>query len=185
MRFHKPDIRILHVFVLSKKYQHMSLLTFKRGRAGRVREGSCYKLISSSLHKKLPEHGEPEVRRCALDQSILSLLFLGLENGSGDFLRIMLDPPSKESIQSAFNSLEKIGAVSRNGDLLGLTPLGTHLAGIPAPPTVGKLIIMGCLLGCRDLVRFVRHDFIQRNFSRLFLQKLAMNSCCAIDSLSS
>lgn len=124
-----------------------------------MREGSCYKLITSSLYRSLPEHGEPEIRRCALDQSILSLLFLGLENGSGDFLRVMLDPPSKQSIQSAFDSLEKVGAVARSGDLLNLTPLGTHLAGIPAPPTVGKLIVMGYLLGCRDLVRFVSMPF--------------------------
>jgi len=137
--------------LLLEQFASKDSLKQRRGRAGRVREGSCYKLISSSLYRSLPEHGEPEIRRCALDQSILSLLFLGLENGSGDFLRIMLDPPSEQSIKSAFDSLEKVGAVARNEGLLNLTPLGTHLAGIPAPPTVGKMIVMGCLLGCRDL----------------------------------
>lgn len=123
----------------------------RRGRAGRVRPGTCYKLISSSKHGKLPEHGEPEIRRCALDQTILSLIFLGLEDGSGSFLQLMLDPPSNESVQSALYSLEKTGALDRNGNEAFLTPLGTHLSGIPAPPVIGKMLVMGCLLGCRSI----------------------------------
>lgn len=123
----------------------------RRGRAGRVRPGTCYKLISSSKHNKLPEHGEPEIRRCALDQTLLSLMFLGLENGTGSFLKLMLDPPSEQSTQSALYSLEKTGALNRDGDQAVLTPLGIHLSGIPAPPVVGKMLVMGCLLGCRDI----------------------------------
>ncbi len=127
--------------LLLERFASQDSLRQRRGRAGRVRPGTCYKLISSSLHNKLPMHGEPEIRRCALDQTILSLLFLGLENGSGSFLRILLDPPSQQQIKSALHSLEKIGALDRNGDLASLTPLGTHLAGIPAPPVVGKLLV--------------------------------------------
>ena len=137
--------------LLLERFASQDSLKQRRGRAGRVRPGTCYKLISSTVYSKLPEHGEPEIRRCALDQTILSLLFLGLENGSGQFLRAMLDPPSQESIKSAFYSLEKIGALIRDANLAFLTPLGTHLAGIPAPPAVGKLLVMGCLLGCRDI----------------------------------
>ena len=134
--------------LLLERFASQDSLKQRRGRAGRVRPGCCYKLISRSTHAKLPKHGEPEIKRCALDQTILSLLFLGLESGSGDFLRLMLDPPSKESINSAFQSLKKLGAVILNGNESFLTPLGSHLAGIPAPPTVGKLLVMGCLLGC-------------------------------------
>jgi len=137
--------------MLLEQFASQDSLKQRRGRAGRVRPGTCYKMISASLFNKLPEHGEPEIRRCALDQTILSLLFLGLEDGSGNFLNIMLDPPSQQSVTSALYSLEKTGALSRDGDLSFLTPLGTHLAGIPAPPTVGKLLVMGCLLGCRDM----------------------------------
>jgi HrpA-like RNA helicase len=86
-----------------------------------------------------------------LDQTILSLLFLGLEDGTGTFLRMMIDPPSHESIESALACLEKIGAIIRTDSAATLTPLGNHLAGIPAPPAVGKLLVMGCLLGCRNI----------------------------------
>eukprot|EP00579_Thalassiosira_antarctica_P027774 CAMPEP_0202007050 /NCGR_PEP_ID=MMETSP0905-20130828/11633_1 /ASSEMBLY_ACC=CAM_ASM_000554 /TAXON_ID=420261 /ORGANISM="Thalassiosira antarctica, Strain CCMP982" /LENGTH=1614 /DNA_ID=CAMNT_0048564925 /DNA_START=88 /DNA_END=4932 /DNA_ORIENTATION=+ len=137
--------------LLLEQFASQDSLRQRRGRSGRVRPGTCYKLISTSMFRKLPVHGEPEIRRCALDQTILSLLFLGLEDGSGKFLRQMLDPPSEQSINSSLSSLEKTGALYRDGDLMFLTPLGTHLAGIPAPPPVGKLIVMGCLLGCRNI----------------------------------
>ena len=114
----------------------------------------CYKLISRATYAKLPAHGEPEIRRCALDQTLLSLLFLGIERGSGNFMSKLLDPPSRESIDAAIFSLSSLGAVTATitdgKRTLALTPLGMHLAGIPAPPGVGKILVMGCLMGCRS-----------------------------------
>lgn len=117
----------------------------RRGRAGRVRSGICYKLVSRATFARLKEHGEPEILRCALDQTLLSLLFMGVEDGSGRFLETLLDPPGKESLNAAVFSLKKVGALHQNLDhqildlgRLSLTPLGMLLAGIPAPPTVAK-----------------------------------------------
>jgi len=111
----------------------------RRGRAGRVQEGKCFKLISKSTHEQLHEHTAPEITRCALDQTLLSLLFLGVETGNMDFLQTLLDPPTIESVQAACLSLSKLGAVERTeSDNVRLTPLGMHLACIPAPPMVGK-----------------------------------------------
>lgn len=137
--------------LLLEKFASRDSLKQRRGRAGRVQAGTCYKLITKSSFNKLPEHGIPEIQRCALDQTILSLMFLGLEDGSGNFLRFLLDPPSDRSVESAFESLEQLCAISREDRTSSLTPLGKHLAGIPAPPTVGKMLIYGCLLGCRDI----------------------------------
>lgn len=112
----------------------------RRGRAGRVRKGTCFKLVSRSTYASLKEHSEPEIRRVALDQTLLQLLFLGVERGSGTFTKTLLDPPSKDSLDAATYSLRKLGAVEPGRDKgdLDLTPMGAHLAGIPAPPTVGK-----------------------------------------------
>lgn len=74
-----------------------------------------------------------------------------MEKGTGNFMRTLLDPPSNESLQAAALVLQKIGAVA--GDEAGelrLTPLGAHCAGIPAPPTIAKMVIMGSILGCRS-----------------------------------
>lgn len=55
-------------------------------------------------------------------------------------------------------SLENIGALLVNHKdasherQMKLTPMGKHLAAIPAPPTVGKLLVMCSLLGCRGSV---------------------------------
>lgn len=140
--------------LLVEKLASRDSLQQRRGRAGRVRSGVCYKLISRETLSSLPEHGEPEIKRCALDQTMLSLLFLGVEQGSGNFLSKLLDPPSQTAINSAISSLESIGAVNssvaQDTKKIVLTPLGLHLAGIPAPPLVGKLLIMGSLLGCRS-----------------------------------
>lgn len=137
--------------LLLERFASQDSLRQRRGRAGRVRPGVCYKLISRQHYNNLPEHGEPEIKRCTLDQTILSLLFLGLEDGTGDFLSLMLDPPSQGSIDSALTCLEKVGAIKRTDGVATLSPLGSHLAGIPAPPTVAKLLVMGCLLGCRKI----------------------------------
>lgn len=138
--------------LLVERFASRASLKQRRGRAGRVRKGTCFKLISQSTLSKLNEHGEPEICRCALDQTLLSLLYLGVETGSGTFMRTLLDPPSTESLQAAATSLLQIGAVApgpSKGELV-LTPLGVHLAGIPAPPTVGKMLVMGSILGCRE-----------------------------------
>lgn len=125
--------------LLVEHFASKSSLKQRRGRAGRVRKGKCYKLISKSNYEKLNEHTSPEITRCALDQTLLSLLFLGVEKGNGTFLRTLLDPPSRNSVDAASLSLEKIGALERlQEEELRLTPLGMHLAGIPAPPVVGK-----------------------------------------------
>jgi HrpA-like RNA helicase len=125
---------------LLEQFASKAALKQRRGRAGRVREGTCYKLISKGTHDALRDHSEPEIRRVALDQTLLQLIFLGVERGPGTFTSTLLDPPSAESMEAATFSLRKLGAVESIGaeGELSLTPLGEHLAGIPAPPTVGK-----------------------------------------------
>ena len=169
--------------MLLDQFASKASLKQRRGRAGRVRSGKCYKLISKNTYSKLPDHTAPEITRCALDQTLLSLLFLGAEDGTGRFLRKLLDPPSRVSVKAAISSLkvryeyffrillllllisnlthivvplhifylQRMGALeeSNHPGKLRLSPLGMHLAGIPAPPTIGKLLVMGCILGCR------------------------------------
>ena len=137
--------------LLVEKFTAKANAKQRRGRAGRVRSGTCYKLISKKTYDSLPEHGEPEIRRCALDQTLLSLMFLGVERGTGNFLQTLLDPPSKESVDAAIFSLQRLGAVTAGDGNLSLTSLGLHLAGIPAPPAVGKskyrlLLLFPCLV---------------------------------------
>jgi HrpA-like RNA helicase len=101
--------------------------------------GFYYQLISAQTKAKLLSHGIPEICRCALDSAILSMLYIGVEDGKGSFFKTLLDPPPQDSIDASFHSLFKLKAAEAlpNG-CIQLTPLGVHLAGIPAPPVVGK-----------------------------------------------
>ena len=125
------------VQMISEYHPLTSGLKQRRGRAGRVRPGTCFKLISFGTFESLRNDTEPEILRTALDQTLLSLLFLGVDcSESGSFMSSLLDPPNAESLQSAWESLQTLGAVNVRKEQL--TPLGMHLAGIPAPPVVGK-----------------------------------------------
>ena len=132
--------------LLLEKFASKASLKQRRGRAGRVRKGKCYKMISKATYSKLDEHSAPEITRTALDQTLLSLLFIGVENGSGNFLGTLLDPPSKQSVDAAIQSLFKLGAIEKQVDGVEsfLTPFGMHLATIPAPPVVGKSKLLFC-----------------------------------------
>ena len=138
--------------LLVERFASRDSLKQRRGRAGRVRPGKCYKMITKKRFNALSEHGEPEIRRCALDQTLLSLMFLNLEDGDGGFFNRLIDPPSQTALDSAVNSLRMLGAIGTVGETgkLRLTALGAHLAGVPAPPNVAKLIVMGSILGCRE-----------------------------------
>jgi ATP-dependent RNA helicase DHX57 len=125
--------------LLVEQFASKASMKQRRGRAGRVREGTCFKLISRNTFDILNDHSEPEIQRVALDQTLLQLIFIGVEPRLGTFTKTLLDPPNRESLEAAIFCLQKIGAVERgpNDDLV-ITSLGAHLAGIPAPPLVGK-----------------------------------------------
>jgi len=50
-----------------------SSLRQRQGRAGRVREGVCFKLYSSAAYATFPAHAVPELRRCPLSGLMLQM----------------------------------------------------------------------------------------------------------------
>ncbi|TAQ88632.1 hypothetical protein B7494_g3056 [Chlorociboria aeruginascens] len=118
----------------------------RRGRAGRVQAGKCYKLYTRNAEMtKMMERPEPEIRRVPLEQLCLSVRAMGIIE-VGSFLTSALTPPESMAVDGAMDLLGRMGAL--DGD--DLTALGRHLSMIPADLRCGKLMVYGTIFGCLD-----------------------------------
>ncbi|KAJ3458552.1 hypothetical protein MRS44_012661 [Fusarium solani] len=117
----------------------------RRGRAGRVQEGQCYKLFTQNLEQQMPERPEPEIRRVPLEQLCLSVRAMGMKDVAG-FLGRSPTPPDATAIDGAMKLLRRMGAL--DGD--ELTAMGQQLAMLPADLRCGKLMVFGAIFGCLD-----------------------------------
>lgn len=118
----------------------------RRGRAGRVQAGKCFKLYTRNLEEQtMPERPEPEIRRVPLEQLCLSVRAMGNKDVGG-FLARTPTPPEALAVEGAIKMLRRMGAL--DGD--ELTALGQQLAMIPADLRCGKLMVYGAIFGCLD-----------------------------------
>jgi ATP-dependent RNA helicase DHX57 len=117
----------------------------RRGRAGRVRPGTCYKLFTRSQEAKMDERPEPEIRRVPLEQLCLSVKAMGVADVPA-FLASALTPPESLAVDGALSLLSRMGAL----DDTELTALGRHLSMIPADLRCGKLMVYGAAFGCLE-----------------------------------
>ncbi|KAJ2560035.1 helicase [Coemansia sp. RSA 1933] len=120
----------------------------RRGRAGRVSKGTCYKLYTRAMEQRLmPLHEEPEIRRAPLEQVCLQVKALGYPDAA-TLLDRTLDPPDRGSIDSAQRLLVAVGACeSPIGELLAL---GRLMAQLPVDLRLAKMLVIGALFGALD-----------------------------------
>jgi HrpA-like RNA helicase len=131
----------------------------RRGRAGRVRPGTCYRLIPRAMLDTLSLQTTPEIMRTPLESLCLQAKLLRMGK-IVDFMSSLLDPPPIRSLQSALRNLIDIGAlqlVRRDSSInelvdYELTPLGYHIALLPLDVGLAKALIFGAMLRCVDPV---------------------------------
>ncbi|NWU82329.1 DHX29 helicase, partial [Onychorhynchus coronatus] len=121
----------------------------RQGRAGRVRNGFCFRMYTRDRFESFMEYSVPEILRVPLEELCLHIMKCSLGSPE-DFLSRALDPPQQQVIGNAMNLLRKIGACQLNEPKL--TPLGQHLAALPVNVKIGKMLIFGAIFGCLDPV---------------------------------
>ncbi|RAL14921.1 RNA helicase [Aspergillus homomorphus CBS 101889] len=118
----------------------------RRGRAGRVRAGSCYKLYTRKAETSMPHRPDPEIRRVPLEQLCLSVKAMQGINDVAHFLANTITPPESTAVEGALDFLHRVGALDHDR----LTALGRYLSMIPADLRCAKLMVYGSIFSCID-----------------------------------
>jgi ATP-dependent RNA helicase DHX57 len=118
----------------------------RRGRAGRVQAGECYKMFTRKVESEMAARPQPEIRRLPLEQLCLSVKATAPDRDVAYFLQNTLTPPEDQAIDIAMTLLHRVGALDNNE----LTALGRHLSMIPADLRCAKLLVYGVIFGCLE-----------------------------------
>ena len=121
----------------------------RKGRAGRVRPGHCFRMYTSDVHDNVMSlFQDCEMSRVPLHNLLLQLRVLDFDCKTDyQVLKKAIECPSEMAVKASRSSLREIGAI---GPQDNITSLGIHLANLPLEPKVGKLLLFGCLLRCLD-----------------------------------
>lgn len=113
----------------------------RRGRAGRLGPGVCYRLWSESAHGSLPAFGAPEIMEADLAPLALEIARWG---ASAPHSLAWLDPPPAAAYAQACGLLARLGAMDEGGRI---TPHGRDMAALPLHPRLAHMLLRGRALG--------------------------------------
>jgi ATP-dependent helicase HrpB len=107
----------------------------RRGRAGRVEPGVCYRLWEEAANGGLQPYVAPEILSADLSGFLLDCAAWGV----GDPLRLaFLDPPPRGALQEARALLTAIGALDGEGRI---TDEGRAIASLALPPRLARMVV--------------------------------------------
>ncbi|XP_063953335.1 ATP-dependent RNA helicase dhx29-like [Lytechinus pictus] len=137
---------------LEEMYVSKASAKQRQGRAGRVREGFCFRLYTKQRYDGMRSFTQPEIQRVALEELCLHIMKCSLGNPE-DFLQAALDPPLPQAVRASMSLLREVGACLL--DTPTLTPLGQHLAALPVNVRIGKMLLFAAIFGCLEPVAVI------------------------------
>lgn len=121
----------------------------RSGRAGRVMNGRCYRLIPRHMYEfYLPESPQPELLRSPLENVVLKAKMLEM-GPPHQILALAMDTPKLSNVANTILVLKELGALLHtsngkekihDGDI---TFMGVVMANLPVDVRVSRLIILG------------------------------------------
>ncbi|XP_067847822.1 ATP-dependent RNA helicase TDRD9 [Heptranchias perlo] len=142
----------------------------RKGRAGRVSKGYCYRLVTNDFWTHcIPDRAVPEMQRCPLGSTVLKVKLLDMGEPRA-LLASALSPPNLRDIERTVLLLKEVGALSiemkgvenpYDGDL---TFLGKVLAYLPVDLQLGKLVVVGHVFGCLEECLIIAAALSLKNF---------------------
>lgn len=111
----------------------------RRGRAGRTREGSCYRLFARKDFEARPLYTTEEIYRTDLSEVVLRMSELGIRDfDTFDFI----SPPSREGMLGAKETLVLLDALESDNTL---SKIGQMMCQFPLPPRQSRIIVEAVL----------------------------------------
>ncbi|MET4693082.1 ATP-dependent helicase HrpB [Endozoicomonas lisbonensis] len=111
----------------------------RKGRAGRLEEGVCYRLWTESEHQRLEHHETAEIAEADLAPLALELCSWGCSDSSELF---WLTPPNSGRYQEALGLLEQLEATARTSSgSLQITAQGLQMAALGTHPRIAHMLL--------------------------------------------
>lgn len=132
----------------------------RKGRAGRLEPGCCYRLWTEEEDKVLKEQGMPEIMEADLTSLALELALWGAKEGNE--LKWLNHPP-QAALAHARELLTELEAIDEKGNI---TSLGREMARLPLHPRLAHMVLKGkslCLgsLACKVAALLTEKDIIR------------------------
>ena len=128
----------------------------RRGRAGRIEPGVCYRLWDEAETASLPAFGEPEIRSADLAPLVLDCA----EWGVTDPQKLSwLDPPTSAALDAAREELRALSAIDAAGHL---TETGRHLRALPLPPRLAAMLTAAAKSGAEAAAAEIAAVLVER-----------------------